>query len=98
MIVYQADKRQFIRDTFQDDIEHVLAAQYLLTTGRKAQPAEFRAWVNSLFEVGEVLKDPGIPDDMGVALEYTVPHISKRNEALLTGDSAVGVPCLEAFI
>jgi hypothetical protein len=95
MIVYQADKRRFIRDTFQDDIEDVLAAQYLRTTGRKAQPAEFRAWANSLFEVGEVLKDPGIPDDMGVALEYTVPQTSKRIDVLLTGEDAAGVPCVE---
>ncbi len=35
MIVYQASKRQFVRDTFQDDIEAVLAQQFLRTTGRQ---------------------------------------------------------------
>jgi hypothetical protein len=73
VIVYQADKRQFVHDTFSDCIESVLAQQFLRTTGRQVSPSEFRAWKNSLFEVGEVLKDPGMPDDMGVALEYTVP-------------------------
>lgn len=35
MIVYQATKRQFVHDTFQDDIEHVLSQQYLRSTGRQ---------------------------------------------------------------
>lgn len=33
MIVYQASKRQFIHDTFRDDIEDVLSQQYLSATG-----------------------------------------------------------------
>jgi len=33
VIVYQADKRQFIQDTFHNDIEEVLSQQYLRTTG-----------------------------------------------------------------
>ncbi|MEK6667664.1 MAG: hypothetical protein AABZ19_02455 [Pseudomonadota bacterium] len=37
MIVYQASKRQFIHDTFQDSIEFKLSEQYLRTTAR--QPA-----------------------------------------------------------
>lgn len=94
MIVYQATKSQFIHDTFQDDIEHVLSQQYLRTTGRTPAPAEFNAWKHSLFEVGEVLKDPHIPDDMGVALEYTVPQTSKRIDVLLTGADETGTPKL----
>ena len=94
MIVYQANKRQFIKDTFEDDIEFVLSQQYLRTTGRQPAPAEFKAWQNSLFEVGEVLKDDAIPDDMGVALEYTVPQTSKRIDVLLTGEDEAGTPKL----
>lgn len=94
MIVYQATKSQFIRDTFQNDIEYVLSQQYLRTTGRHPAPAEFKAWQNSLFEVGEVLKDERIPDDIGVALEYTVPQTSKRIDVLLTGEDEAGVPKL----
>jgi len=87
VIVYQASKSQFVHDTFRDDIEHVLSQQYLRTTGRKPSPSEFTAWKHSLFEVGEVLKDPGIPDDMGVALGYTVPQTAKRIDVLLTGET-----------
>lgn len=94
MIVYQASKRQFIQDTFYNDIEKVLSDQYLRTTGRQPAPAEFKAWQNSLFEVGEVLKDDVIPDDMGVALEYTVPQTSKRIDVLLTGEDEAGTPKL----
>lgn len=94
MIVYQASKRQFIHDTFNDDIEFVLSQQYLRTTGRQPAPAEFKAWQNSLFEVGKVLKDEALPDDMGVALEYTVPQTSKRIDVLLTGEDEAGTPKL----
>lgn len=51
LIVYQASKRQFIQDTFANDIEFVLSQQYLRSTGRQPAPAEFRAWQNSLFAV-----------------------------------------------
>ena len=94
LIVCQASKRQFIQDTFANDIEFVLSQQYLRSTGRQPAPAEFRAWQNSLFEVGEVLKDDAIPDDMGVALEYTVPQTSKRIDVLLTGEDEAGTPKL----
>lgn len=50
MIVYQASKRQFIHDTFCEDIQDVLSQQYLRTTGRRPAPAEFKAWQNSLFD------------------------------------------------
>ena len=94
MIVYQASKRQFIEDTFHNDIGFVLSQQYLRTTGRRPAPAEFNAWENSLFRIGEVLKDDAIPDDMGVALEYTVPQTSKRIDVLLTGEDEAGTPKL----
>jgi hypothetical protein len=74
VIVYQASKRQFVKDTFQDDIEAVLAQQFLRSTGHQPLPSEFNAWKHSMFEVGEVLKYPGIPDDMGMECEYTVPR------------------------
>ncbi|MBH1987036.1 MAG: DUF2075 domain-containing protein [Burkholderiales bacterium] len=94
MIVYQASKRQFIEDTFHNDIGFVLSQQYLRTTGRRPAPAEFNAWENSLFRIGEVLRDDAIPDDMGVALEYTVPQTSKRIDVLLTGEDEAGLPKL----
>jgi uncharacterized protein len=98
VIIYQANKRQFLKDTFtattEQNIEDVLAQQYLRSTGRHVPPAEFRAWANSLFEVGRVLQDPELPDDMGVALEYTVPQTSKRIDVLLTGEDEAGTPKL----
>lgn len=35
MIVYQANKRQFIQDTFHNDIEFVLSQEYLRTAGQR---------------------------------------------------------------
>jgi hypothetical protein len=55
LIVYQASKRQFIHDTFHDDIEFVLSQQYLRSTGRQPAPAEVDAGRHSLHWMVEVL-------------------------------------------
>jgi SOS-response transcriptional repressor LexA len=81
VIVYQASKRQFVKDTFQDDIEAVLAQQFLRSTGHQPLPAEFNAWTHALFEEGEVLKDPGILDDMDVAKVLPLQRVSAAERA-----------------
>ena len=41
-----------------------------------------------------VLDDDGIPDDCGVAIEYTIPQTAKRVDFLLTGKTAEERPCV----
>src|SRR5690625_696618 len=48
-------------------------------------PNEVRSWRNSLQYMRNVLDDPHIPDDVGVALEFSIPQTSKRIDVILTG-------------
>ena len=88
MIIYQANKRQFLRHALRDDIEDVVSRHFRHATGHGASPAEVRAWKHSLLEMAKVLGDDEIPEDAGVAIEYQLPQSSKRIDFLITGEDA----------
>lgn len=90
MIVYQATKAQFVKDTDDLGIEYEVARAYLKKTGRYAPEAELRAWRSSLREMAGVLKDEAIPEDAGVGIEFGIPQTSKRIDFLLSGSDASG--------
>lgn len=92
MIIYQADKREFLRHALQDDIEDVILHQYRHATGQGVAPTEVRAWSSSLMQMAKVLSDDEIPDDVGVAIEYQVPQTAKRIDFLITGLDAQRQP------
>lgn len=90
MIVYQANKAKFLDDHDNRDIEHVIASKYLERTGHYAPDAEYRAWKNSLGEMAKVLRDPDIPDDAGVGVEFGIPQTSKRIDFIISGRTEAG--------
>jgi hypothetical protein len=90
VIVYQASKAKFLDDHDNRDIEHVIATRYLERTGHYAPDAEYRAWKNSLGEMAKVLRDPGIPDDAGVGVEFGIPQTSKRIDFIISGRTEAG--------
>ena len=85
MIVYQADKKDFLLDYNDRDIEEVIHAKYHATTKRKVAKAEVRSWRESLGYVARVLSDPTIADDVGVAIEFILPQTAKRIDVILAG-------------
>ncbi len=85
MIVYQSTKSQFLADTEQRAIEQLIAKAYLQKTGRYAITAEVRAWGHSLMHMADVLRDEGIPDALGVGVEFGIPQSSKRIDMILSG-------------
>ena len=85
MIVYQADKKQFLKDNDDKDIEEVIHQRYATATGHRVQAAEVRSWRESLGFMARVLRDDDIPADTGVAVEYHIPQSSKRIDMTLTG-------------
>jgi DUF2075 family protein len=85
LIVYQADKRQFLRDSDDKDIDEVILERMKSTTGRRVGMSEMRSWRESLGFMAKVLRDEEIPDDAGVAVEYHIPQSSMRLDMLLTG-------------
>jgi len=85
VIVYQADKKQFLSDNNDRDIEDVILAKYTTATGRRVPAAEMRSWKESLGYMSRVLSASDIPDDVGVAVELHIPQSSKRIDISLTG-------------
>ncbi len=85
MIIYHATKAGFLADVFERDIEAVIQEAYRKATGSRVAPTQVRAWRESLFAMAKVLNDKSIPDDCGLAVEYTIPQTAKRIDLLLSG-------------
>ncbi|MFC3716904.1 DNA/RNA helicase domain-containing protein [Luteimonas soli] len=94
MIIYQGTRSGFLQDTDNRDIEDVIASAYLARTGRYAPHAEIRSWRESLGQMAKVLRDEGMPGDMGVGIEYGIPQTSKRIDFILSGRDADDRPHL----
>jgi len=92
VIVYQATKHQFLDDNDNRNIEDVINAAYVQKMGRYASDAEFRSWAASLREMSRVLRDPQIPEDMGVGVEFGIPQTAKRIDFILSGADDAGTP------
>ncbi|UNK57896.1 DUF2075 domain-containing protein [Pseudoxanthomonas daejeonensis] len=92
MIVYHATKSKFLHDCDHDQIEDVVSAAYVQKTGRYASTPEFKAWRNSLTAMARVLRDGGIPDDVGVGIEFGIPQTAKRVDFILSGKAEDGTP------
>ena len=90
MIVYEADKKQFLSDNFDRDIEDIILAQFKRKTGHHVGRAEIASWKDSLLRFATVLQDDGIPDDIGVAVELHIPQSAKRIDVTLSGLDAEG--------
>lgn len=85
VIVYLADKAQFLRDNDHGEIDEIIDERFRDITGRKVGKAELRSWQSSLVQMAGVLRDDAIPADTGVAVEYHIPQSSKRIDVTLTG-------------
>ena len=85
MIVYAATKQQFLKDNDNDDIEEVILRHFKEATGKNVGRSEIRSWQGSLTYMAKVLRDEGLPNDAGLAIELHIPQSSKRIDFLLTG-------------
>ena len=79
MIVYQAEKLEFIRDVRRGNIDEVILAQFRAKTGRSVGKAEQRSWGNSLQHMANALDDTSISEDLGVAIEFILSQTMKRS-------------------
>ena len=84
MIVYEANKGEFIDSVFSGSITDEIYDVYKEKIG-KSGISQIRSWENSMQYMYKVLQDCEIPDDCGVAIEFTIPTTSKRIDFILTG-------------
>ena len=85
MLVYVADKKQFLHDCDYEDIEDVIQNKFKEVTGKRVAQAEVKSWQSSLSYLAKVLRDDEIAQDIGVAVELHIPQSSKRIDVTLSG-------------
>jgi uncharacterized protein len=84
LIVYEATKDEFLKDVFDDELVNNIVSNYNSKIGR-INEREVRSWDNSMQYMYRVLSDSEIPNDAGVAIEFKIPHTSKRVDFLISG-------------
>ncbi|MGX4202588.1 DUF2075 domain-containing protein [Bacillus velezensis] len=84
MIVYEATKEEFLSDVFDDNLVTNICKNYNDKIG-KINEREVRSWDNSMQYMYRVLSDREIPKDAGIAIEFKIPHTSKRIDFLISG-------------
>ncbi|ARI75646.1 DUF2075 domain-containing protein [Halobacillus mangrovi] len=89
MIVYEATKKDFCNDVFQDTLVTNIVTNYNNRIGHINQN-EVRSWNNSMQYMYRVLMDNEIPEDAGIAIEFQIPHTSKRVDLLISGKDGEG--------
>lgn len=85
MIIYQSTKDIFIDEVLSNTIEQTILQQFIAKAGKRVGKSEQDSWRKSLRYMRDVLLDPNIPSDAGVAIEYQIPQSSKRIDFILTG-------------
>ena len=84
MIVYDAVKKDFLEDVFNDKLTTNIIHNFNNKVG-KVNKSEVRSWDNSMQYMYRVLTDETIPDTSGVAIEFNIPYSSKRVDFIITG-------------
>jgi uncharacterized protein len=85
MIIYQATKTQFCNDISTNQISEIIKQEYFKKTNHRVGDSEVSSWGNSLMYMNNILNDPEIPQDAGIAIEYNIPQTSKRIDFIITG-------------
>lgn len=85
MIIYSATKKDFVIDVMTNQIEKTILSSFVRETGHSTGKSEVASWRNSMMYMNNIISDPEIPDDAGVAIEYKIPQTSKRIDFILTG-------------
>lgn len=92
MIVYHSIKKNFLEDA-ANGIEDIIRDRVKSTLKIDVKPgsSEYEAWKNSLGNaMYHVMNTDEIPDDAGVAIEYSIPRSKKRIDFVITGEDGQG--------
>ena len=85
MIIYENTKKGFFNDIKDGLIVKVISNSFAMHNINHNNPAEVKAWENSLRYVRDALDDDLIEDDVKLAIEYQIPLTSKRVDFLIGG-------------
>lgn len=85
MLVYVSTKTEFLDDVRADAIDEKIIASFRRYLGHSTSKNEIASWRNSMLYMSQVLTDDNIPNNSGVAIEYTLLQSKKRIDFILTG-------------
>jgi DUF2075 family protein len=92
MIVYSSTKRGFLNDA-ENNIEDKVRScvREKLNIDVKPGSSEYESWKNSLGNaMYHAMNTEKIPDDAGVAIEYSIPRTKNRIDFVITGQDNEG--------
>ncbi len=92
MIVYLADKSEFLEDVDSNRIEERILAEFRRTNRRSVGDAEIASWRNSMGFMHRIMDDESIPNNSGVAIEFGIPQTCKRIDFIITGRNSDSRP------
>ena len=84
MLIYEATKSEFMDSVEKDNITDDIYNCYKKKVGNSGK-SQIRSWRNSMEYMYKTLNDSKIPDNCGVAIEYTIPLTSKRIDFIISG-------------
>jgi hypothetical protein len=90
MILYHASRDRFLGDLEASRVDQLLVEAFRIKLRIGVSPSEIASWRNSLNYVGNVLRAPEFPPDLGVSVECQIPSTSKRIDVVLTGQGSAG--------
>jgi len=85
LIVYSANKTQFLNDVLTNDIEGIVLKNVKQKLSRGVGIAEIKSWAASLVYMDRIMQDQEIPEDCGIAIEYQIPQSGKRIDFIISG-------------
>ncbi len=85
MLVYVEEKKEFMLHVRDNKILDKVSNCMIKKLGRRVGRSEQRSWQASLQYMRNILDDPSIPDNAGVAIEYNIPQTSNRIDFLISG-------------
>ncbi|MDO8577062.1 MAG: DUF2075 domain-containing protein [Candidatus Daviesbacteria bacterium] len=85
MIVYSSNKKGFLSDVLNGQVEQQILTSFVREMGHATGKSEVNSWRKSMPYMSNVINDSSIPDDVGIAIEYKIPQTSKRIDFIITG-------------
>ena len=90
MLIYKNTKNGFQNDWDDGVAIDIIRTELLKKMSLNPGEPEEKSWRNSLAYMRNVMNDPRIPDDAGVALEYNLPLTGKRVDFMISGFDSDG--------
>lgn len=84
MITYSSTKSGFLNDVLNNDYKEKILGSLVRETGISVGKKEQNSW-DSLRYMSEIVHDPEIPNDVGIAVEYKINGTSNRVDFIITG-------------